>query len=255
MYKRNFFLPDPDDVKDFSYLHGPSEGFLFVVTYGRSGSTLLQNLLNAIPGYCIRGENAYSIYHLCRLIDNLQREDNIQARRDQVAGKEKYVPNLGQAIDPWYGAELIDVNRLAKGLFNVFCRDVLSMPPQVRVGGFKEIRYISDLAFLPRALEIIQTYFPRAKIIFLTRDHGMVSRSSWWRNVDQTDLLNKLCAADKSFSAYANSHADCFEMDYSSYAVGADAMAPLFDFLQERLEKDVVTKILNHQLLHMKGGA
>src|SRR5471032_449985 len=30
---------------------------LFIVTYGRSGSTLLQGLLNAIPGYRIYGEN------------------------------------------------------------------------------------------------------------------------------------------------------------------------------------------------------
>ena len=31
-------------------------GYLFVVTYGRSGSTLLMGLLNSIPGYLIRGE-------------------------------------------------------------------------------------------------------------------------------------------------------------------------------------------------------
>src|SRR5688572_1085508 len=32
-------------------------GHLFIVTYGRSGSTLLQGVLNSIPGYLIRGEN------------------------------------------------------------------------------------------------------------------------------------------------------------------------------------------------------
>ena len=30
---------------------------LFVVTYGRAGSTLLQNMLNALPGVTLRGEN------------------------------------------------------------------------------------------------------------------------------------------------------------------------------------------------------
>lgn len=30
---------------------------IFIVTYGRSGSTLLQNLLMTIPGCIIRGEN------------------------------------------------------------------------------------------------------------------------------------------------------------------------------------------------------
>ena len=31
--------------------------YVFVMTYGRSGSTLLMGLLNTIPGYLIRGEN------------------------------------------------------------------------------------------------------------------------------------------------------------------------------------------------------
>src|SRR5829696_1859856 len=32
-------------------------GYVFVMTYGRSGSTLLMGLLNTIPGYLVRGEN------------------------------------------------------------------------------------------------------------------------------------------------------------------------------------------------------
>lgn len=39
-------------------------GYLFVVTYGRSGSTLVQGLLNSIPGYLIRGENRGVLYRL-----------------------------------------------------------------------------------------------------------------------------------------------------------------------------------------------
>ena len=39
-------------------------GYVFVMTYGRSGSTLVQGLLNAIPGYLIRGENAAALNHL-----------------------------------------------------------------------------------------------------------------------------------------------------------------------------------------------
>src|SRR6478609_6549835 len=36
---------------------GDDLGYVFVMTYGRSGSTLLMGLLNTIPGYLIRGEN------------------------------------------------------------------------------------------------------------------------------------------------------------------------------------------------------
>jgi hypothetical protein len=30
--------------------------YLFIVTHGRSGSTALMRVLNALPGYCIRGK-------------------------------------------------------------------------------------------------------------------------------------------------------------------------------------------------------
>src|SRR3954464_1127587 len=39
-------------------------GFVFVVTYGRSGSTLVQGLLNALPGTLVRGENNFYILPL-----------------------------------------------------------------------------------------------------------------------------------------------------------------------------------------------
>jgi len=34
--------------------------YVFVVTYGRSGSTLMQGLLNALPGVLVRGESSLS---------------------------------------------------------------------------------------------------------------------------------------------------------------------------------------------------
>ena len=42
--------------------------YLFVITYGRSGSTVLLNLLNAIEGYTIRGENCGIVSHLARTV-------------------------------------------------------------------------------------------------------------------------------------------------------------------------------------------
>ena len=239
-----------DDVRDDRLLRLPSEGFVFVVTYGRSGSTVLQNLLNSIPGYCVRGENGNAIYQLCRLVHDLKHHEYITMHREQAMGKGRFVGNLGQSTDPWYGAENIDIDRFAKALFNVFCNEILAMPPQTRVGGFKEIRYIHDLAFLPTQLEIMQTYFPRAKIIFLTRDHAKVASSSWWQNEDRATLLDQLNWADQVFKDYAESHADCFRLDYSSYANGPGALVPLFEFLEETMDWQVVADILANKLTH-----
>ena len=38
--------------------------FVFIFTYGRSGSTLLMGLLNSLPHYCIRGENNNLLHRL-----------------------------------------------------------------------------------------------------------------------------------------------------------------------------------------------
>ena len=43
-------------LSDYSYI--------FIVTYAKSGSTLLQSLINAAPGVDIKGENTNALYHL-----------------------------------------------------------------------------------------------------------------------------------------------------------------------------------------------
>ena len=37
---------------------------ILIITYGRSGSTLLQGILNSISGVLVRGENANMCYHV-----------------------------------------------------------------------------------------------------------------------------------------------------------------------------------------------
>lgn len=43
-----------------------AEAFVFLVTYGRAGSTLTQKYLNSLPDVCVRGENGNLLYHLFR---------------------------------------------------------------------------------------------------------------------------------------------------------------------------------------------
>ncbi len=238
--------------KEAAFLRRPTDGYLFVVTYGRSGSTLTQNLLNSIPGYCIRGENANALYHIVKLIDAFQREQNLQMRKDQLAGKGRFVPELGQPSDPWYGAELIDIDGTARRLLNVFCREILQIPPETRVAGFKEIRYLQDLNFMPRQLEIMQQFFPKARILFLTRDHAQVADSSWWRGHEKDNLMPRLARADAAFAAYAESHKNCFRLDYATYAEGPEGLRPLFDFLGEPMDVEKVAAVLGQRLTHGK---
>ncbi len=76
--------------------------YLFVVTYGRSGSTLVGGLLNAIPGYLIRGENDDALRHLW------------QYHRTLVAAKEKRTGTRSRT-HPFYGIGDVPVPKLRRG--------------------------------------------------------------------------------------------------------------------------------------------
>src|SRR5215213_881342 len=68
-------------------------GYVFVVTYGRSGSTLLMGLLNSIPGYLVRGENWDALHHL------------FEFHRTLEDGSRKWDrARLRQRTHPFYGA-------------------------------------------------------------------------------------------------------------------------------------------------------
>ena len=54
------------------------------------------------------------------------------------------------------------------------------MPADLRVGGFKRIRYVEDLDFLQRQLDLMRRYFPQTRLAFLTRAPEEVARSGWW---------------------------------------------------------------------------
>ena len=79
-------------------------GYLFVVTYGRSGSTLLMGLLNSIPGYLVRGENWDALHHLFRF------------HRTLAEGSQRWDPaRLRQRTHPFFGAGDFPVQQVARG--------------------------------------------------------------------------------------------------------------------------------------------
>ncbi len=67
-------------------------GVVFVVTYGRSGSTLLTGILNSIPGFLIRGENRDAVHHLFLFHQTLATE---KARGPQDKVRQRTHPFFG----------------------------------------------------------------------------------------------------------------------------------------------------------------
>src|SRR5688572_12425519 len=100
-------------------------GYVFVVSYGRSGSTLLMGLLNAIPGYRIRGENYNTLYRL------YQADAAVAKACEKFAGTEDLSPQSS-----WYGTPRIRAHGYRADLIAAFVNNVLRPERGDRVLGF-----------------------------------------------------------------------------------------------------------------------
>lgn len=215
-------------------------GSVFVVTYGRSGSTLLQKLLNSIDGYCIRGENGNAILSLARAWQRIKNERRLQEARDTTH------PGA-----PWYGAELIDQKAYGRALAETFVQQILQPPAGTRVAGFKEIRWTSEPGALRISLDFLKQFFPGARFVFNTRDHHAVAKSKWWASRNDHDVLAQLQRAEQEFAAYQNANPErCLRLHYDDYSADHDALRSLYDFLGEPWDGPRVSSIMAEQLTH-----
>lgn len=134
---------------------------LFMVTYGRTGSTLLQGLLNACPRTLMLGENWGVLYGLHQLRASLQQW------RDHAG-----MVSIDAPTHPFFGGPRFDFDGfdakladLGRSYFEHFDVDLTDYD----VIGFKDTKYI--VPDLDAHLEALAALFPNALFLFLTRDH------------------------------------------------------------------------------------
>ena len=154
-------------------------GSILVITYGRSGSTLLQGILNSIDGILIRGENHNFCYGLYLAYKSLLQTIN-----------QPWIGDTGETPESaWFGCQEFDAETFLEGI-QVTLRKLLLGGKDYAAGGircygFKEIRYIEvDDQELLGYLRFLAQIFPNPGFIFLTRDHRQVANSAWWRGQD-----------------------------------------------------------------------
>jgi hypothetical protein len=189
--------------------------YLFVVTYGRSGSTLLQGILTSIPGYLIRGENGGAFYQLFQLHSGL-------AAMREKHGHTAYVRNA------WYGIGAY-ADDVAYAALRQFALTTLMRPEaDTRVIGFKEIRWPED--DLSEYIAFLRRVFPGARFIVNTRDLEQVSQSKWWAKDPESAEI--LAATEQRMLALADELGDAaFRVHYNDYVDSPERLKPLFDWL------------------------
>lgn len=224
------------------------EKSVFIVTYGRSGSTLLQNLINALPGYVLRGENDNLLAPLVLAWDGLRRH-----YPEQIARMRKAGPLPSEPHQPWFGYERIAADRFGQDLAATFLQDVLCPEPDTRAIGFKEIRWHQEPHLFEAMLEFLQRYMPRAQFIFNTRDHAEVCRSGWWKTMTGEAVLEQLELAETFYGAWQAAHPGKYvALHYNDYASDPEAWRPLFEFLEEPFDPGLVQSVLDRKLMHLK---
>jgi len=206
-----------------------SYGYVFVVTYGRSGSTLLQGVLNSIPGYLIRGENAGTIESLH---DNWRK---IGQRLGKVRG--------GSPTLPWYGMDQYSTDQAAASYRRHVLEVLLKPQEDTRVTGFKEIRWWKrDLV---ETLEFTRTVFPGARFVLNTRNVEDVIQSKWWAEKDPADARRQVEDYDARLERAHRELGDAtYRVHYDDYVADHGVLEGLFDWLGEPFDRQRIDEVM-----------
>ena len=202
---------------------------VFVLALGRTGSSHLLRLLNAIDGYCVSGETDNAWVYIGRFLKT-------HKRRGSEAGSSEQL--------------MCDVRRLMLQLHDP--------SGSARVFGFKEI--YSPFVRRPDALsELIEhgvsslrKLFPRAKFIFHWRENiSRISSSDFWRG--ERHMVGHFRRVIGLYRTYAEQHTD-HAFWTTIEGIGSKKrsaqLKALFDFLGEGLTPQLRRVAANRLPLH-----
>jgi len=198
---------------------------IFVVTYGRTGSTLLMGILNSYEGIRVKGENLNFIKGLFWSYK-------------QLSELKKTYGNGQDVTAPFYGAETTNIDQYLSASRQLIKEQLLSkLDENIKCWGFKEIRYTPvALNFdgqydLAGYLDFLKLLFPEACFIFLTRDHYEVSKSAFWREVKEENVCFILGKIEERFKKWSVGRGDTFEIDYQEMVNKTVRLEEMHEFL------------------------
>jgi hypothetical protein len=203
--------------------------YLFIVTYGRSGSTLLQGILSSIPGYLIRGENGGAAYHLYKF--------HAVAEHSRTSH-----PGWKSSRSAWFGIGGYPTRRALKELRGLLLATLIRPEKDSRVVGFKEIRWRqSDL---DEYVGFLRAVFPGARFVINTRNLDDVVVSQWWaKNSDAREVLAE--AEDRMLALKTSLGDDAYHVHYDDYVHDLGRLRGLFDWLGEEFDESRVKEVMN----------
>lgn len=215
---------------------------LLIITYGRSGSTLLQGILNDIPGVLIKGENKNFIFPLFEAFERMRMAKIMGGKTPQ---------------HPWFGAKDFDPIKFARDLSEPIKQQLISTHTDILCYGFKEVRYawttenlpdsdqLQDFGFFEQYLNFLSLIFPNVCFVFNSRDISAVTESAWWLKRDQSWVKSHIESVQQLFNQYVEKYPKkSFLIDYSDVINQSKKLEHLFYFLGADYDENRVSKTL-----------
>lgn len=163
------------------WVRPPQYRYVFVVTYGRSGSTLVQGLLNTLPRTLVRGENNFYVLPLFRALVNVR-----HFRRTHM----KHNPRASHSA--FFGLHEIKPESFVSSTRDLMTGHMLGSagPREVDVLGFKEVLWHRIApGETGRFFDFMDQVFPGCQFVLNERDHENVVGSGFWQRHDKEEVL------------------------------------------------------------------
>lgn len=208
-----------------------------MVTYGRTGSTLLQGLLNTCPRTLIFGENWAFFYHLFKL------REAVRTWRAHTPDPSADGPTLA-----FYGATRFDfagIDHRVRDIESSFFANYGLDYNDYDVIGFKDTQYA--LSDIDAYLDYLAKTFANPFFLFLRRDIEDVARSGFFKSMPTQDAIAALSVVDAEHRRVAETLGEdrAYALDYQDVVT----LSPRFFDLLGRLGLQADRKRLNETLL------
>jgi hypothetical protein len=204
--------------------------YLFVMAFQRSGSTLLQAILNSIPGYLIRGENGGLLQHPYAFH---------RAAQEQKRVRSFWADDPGF---PFFGISDYPDDVALASIRDQITATLLRPLPDSRVLGFKEVNWHVD--DLDDYVDFFREVFPGARFIGNTRRVEDSAQSRWFAKRD--DSVEYLTNQRERIVAATNRLGDdAFHLQYDDYVNEPAQLAGLFEWLGEDFDIASVERVMS----------